>query len=195
MFQNKEENVTNLKKRKSCLSSFASKRLRASSKCSEIELTPIFSNSQQEIARDEGNDYDEISLADTVIGDLSDGEIDTLKDDKEIKDLLEIPEKVSKKGTSALIQSFSCIETTVDDSPNESLPIIAKYSTLSNDSSNQTSGSCIFCLTEPKNAVFVHSKFVHLCSCYKCAVKIFNKNKRCPICNCSVKSVLQVFAH
>lgn len=56
-------------------------------------------------------------------------------------------------------------------------------------------GTCMTCLTEPKNGVFVHSKFLHLCCCYKCAVKIWNKNKKCPICNCAVKNVMKLFVH
>lgn len=201
-FTNQDEDVKKqIRKRKKNFVGGISKRARTNSysECSEIELTPTISRSQPYIARDEdeGKDDDTVSLADTVIGELSEGEIAAFKDDGKISELLEIPKKINRRDpNNALIQSFSCIETTtMDNSPNDSLPIMAKYSTVSSDSSNSSSGSCIFCLTEPKNAVFVHSKFVHLCSCYKCAVKIFNKNKRCPICNCAVKTVLQVFAH
>ncbi|XP_055681174.1 E3 ubiquitin-protein ligase Mdm2-like [Lutzomyia longipalpis] len=56
-------------------------------------------------------------------------------------------------------------------------------------------GLCIMCLEEPKNGVFVHSRFLHLCCCYKCAVKVWNKHKRCPICNSKVKNVLKLFVH
>ncbi|EDS36806.1 conserved hypothetical protein [Culex quinquefasciatus] len=42
--------------------------------------------------------------------------------------------------------------------------------TLANSENNL--GFCIFCLSEPKNSVFVHSNFVHLCCCYKCAIKL-----------------------
>lgn len=56
-------------------------------------------------------------------------------------------------------------------------------------------GRCIMCLEEPKNGVFVHSRFLHLCCCYKCAVKVWNKHKRCPICNSKVKNVLKLFVH
>lgn len=56
-------------------------------------------------------------------------------------------------------------------------------------------GLCMFCLTEPKNSVFVHSNFVHLCCCYKCAMKIWRQRKSCPICNCKVKNVMKLFVH
>lgn len=56
-------------------------------------------------------------------------------------------------------------------------------------------GLCMMCLTEPKNGVFVHSRFLHLCCCYRCAVKVWKKQKRCPICNCKVKNVLKLFVH
>ncbi|KAL5274903.1 hypothetical protein ACFFRR_001124 [Megaselia abdita] len=192
-FHAEDENLKSIRKRKTSSLTNNSKRIRTNSfsECSEVDST----NSQQVIGRHgEEKECDVVSLADTVIGELSEEEINLLKGDIEINKLLEVPKKASKRDPNVLFQSFSCIETTVDDSPNQ-LPIIKRKSTLSNDSSSSSSGSCIFCLTEPKNAVFVHSKFVHLCSCYKCAVKIFNKNKRCPICNCSVKTVLQVFAH
>ncbi|XP_001663589.2 E3 ubiquitin-protein ligase Mdm2 isoform X1 [Aedes aegypti] len=56
-------------------------------------------------------------------------------------------------------------------------------------------GSCMFCLSEPKNSVFVHSNFVHLCCCYKCAMKVWKQRKSCPICNCKVKNVMKLFVH
>lgn len=60
---------------------------------------------------------------------------------------------------------------------------------------NSSYGSCMMCLTQPKNGVFVHSRFLHLCCCYRCAVKVWNKRKRCPICNCKVKNVMKLFVH
>lgn len=194
-FNNEDERVKPVRKRrKSFVSSVSSKKVRSNnySECSEIEN--ILTNSEQIIAREgEEKECDNISLADTVIGELSDDELDTFKDVIQINDIIPKNANINTK----LIQSFSCIETTADNSlGTESTEIqIFRDSNLSNDSSSSSSGSCIFCLTKPKNAVFVHSKFVHLCSCYKCAVKIFNKSKRCPICNCAVKTVLQVFSH
>ncbi len=56
-------------------------------------------------------------------------------------------------------------------------------------------GPCMICLSHPKDGVFVHSRFLHLCCCYRCAVKIWNKRKRCPICNCKVNNVQKIFVH
>lgn len=56
-------------------------------------------------------------------------------------------------------------------------------------------GPCIVCLSHPKDGVFVHKRFLHLCCCYRCAVKIWNKKKRCPICNCKVNNVQKIFVH
>lgn len=61
--------------------------------------------------------------------------------------------------------------------------------------SDHNLGLCMFCLTEQKNSVFVHSNFVHLCCCYKCAMKIWKQRKSCPICNCKVKNVMKLFVH
>ncbi|XP_059614290.1 E3 ubiquitin-protein ligase Mdm2-like [Phlebotomus argentipes] len=62
-------------------------------------------------------------------------------------------------------------------------------------SSNPLDEPCMMCLKEPKDGVFVHSSFLHLCCCYKCAKKAWNKHKRCPICNSKVKNVLRLFVH
>lgn len=56
-------------------------------------------------------------------------------------------------------------------------------------------GRCIVCLTEAKNAAFVHNRFAHVCCCYRCTVKIWNKRKKCPICNQGVKTILKLFVH
>lgn len=56
-------------------------------------------------------------------------------------------------------------------------------------------GPCMTCLSQPKDGVFVHSRFLHLCCCYRCAVKIWNKQKRCPVCNCKVNNVQKIFVH
>lgn len=52
-------------------------------------------------------------------------------------------------------------------------------------------GVCRICLTQPKNAAFLHNQFIHIYSCYKCSVKVWNKRKKCPICNSRVKAVLK----
>lgn len=54
---------------------------------------------------------------------------------------------------------------------------------------------CMICLTEPKNGAFIHNRFVHVCCCYRCTVKVWNKRKRCPICNLQVKTVLKTFVY
>lgn len=56
-------------------------------------------------------------------------------------------------------------------------------------------GDCRFCMANPKNGVFVHNNCLHLCCCYKCAVKVWKKRKSCPICNCKIKNVIKLFVH
>ncbi|CAO1379864.1 unnamed protein product [Diamesa serratosioi] len=56
-------------------------------------------------------------------------------------------------------------------------------------------GLCRFCMINPKNGVFVHSNCLHLCCCYKCAVKVWKTRKSCPICNCKIKNVAKLFVH
>lgn len=50
---------------------------------------------------------------------------------------------------------------------------------------------CMICISEPKSGVFVHGRIAHICCCYKCAVKVWAKAKRCPVCNCKVSNVLK----
>ncbi|XP_012268302.1 E3 ubiquitin-protein ligase Mdm2-like [Athalia rosae] len=52
---------------------------------------------------------------------------------------------------------------------------------------------CITCTAAPKNGAFVHGAVTHICCCYRCAVKVWSKTKRCPICNRRVTNVLKAF--
>lgn len=63
------------------------------------------------------------------------------------------------------------------------------------DETDTSNGMCMICLSEPKNGAFVHNRFLHVCCCYRCTVKVWNKRKRCPICNSQVKTVLKMFVH
>lgn len=63
------------------------------------------------------------------------------------------------------------------------------------DVNDSNLGLCRFCMVNPKNGVFVHQNCLHLCCCYKCAVKVWKKRKSCPICNCKIKNVTKLFVH
>lgn len=63
------------------------------------------------------------------------------------------------------------------------------------DINDSNLGICRFCMVNPKNGVFVHNNCLHLCCCYKCAVKVWKKRKSCPICNCKIKNVTKLFVH
>lgn len=63
------------------------------------------------------------------------------------------------------------------------------------DINDSNLGICRFCMMNPKNGVFVHNNCLHLCCCYKCAVKVWKKRKSCPICNCKIKNVTKLFVH
>lgn len=96
-------------------------------------------------------------------------------------------------------RSYSDTDDVPAPQPSSSCPPLSttpltpsKKAKLDNSS---TSGSCMMCLTGPKNGVFVHSKVLHACCCYPCAVKIWNKRKQCPICNGKVKNVMKLFIH
>lgn len=61
----------------------------------------------------------------------------------------------------------------------------------STDKKDKADNTCIICTTEPKSGVFVHGRIAHICCCYKCAVEVWRKSKRCPVCNCRVSNVLR----
>lgn len=63
------------------------------------------------------------------------------------------------------------------------------------DVNDSNLGLCRFCMVNPKNGVFVHNNCLHLCCCYKCAIKVWKKRKSCPICNCKIKNVTKLFVH
>ncbi|KAL7027287.1 hypothetical protein ACKWTF_005395 [Chironomus riparius] len=63
------------------------------------------------------------------------------------------------------------------------------------DINDSNLGICRFCMINPKNGVFVHNNCLHLCCCYKCALKVWKKRKSCPICNCKIKNVTKLFVH
>lgn len=84
-----------------------------------------------------------------------------------------VQEEASKLGPSRSTDSFDSIE----------------------DINESNLGLCRFCMINPKNGVFVHSNCLHLCCCYKCAVKVWKTRKSCPICNCKIKNVAKLFVH
>ncbi|XP_022124600.2 protein Mdm4-like [Pieris rapae] len=57
--------------------------------------------------------------------------------------------------------------------------------------SSDINDMCITCYSAPKSGVFVHGRIAHICCCFKCAVKVWNNAKRCPVCNCKVSNVLK----
>lgn len=85
--------------------------------------------------------------------------------------------------------SFDDSDTEIDDHALMTKKFQASEPTDTN------SDLCMICLTEPKNGAFIHNRCVHVCCCYRCTVKVWNKRKRCPICNLQVKTVLKTFVY
>lgn len=90
-----------------------------------------------------------------------------------------------KASYKATIQSDS------DDTDLDVTTTTTKHRKLEDPSDDKSYGMCGICLTQPKNAAFLHNRFIHIYACYRCSVKIWNKRKRCPICNLQVKTVLK----
>lgn len=58
---------------------------------------------------------------------------------------------------------------------------------------NEEKELCIICNSNMKDSIFLHGRIAHMCCCYKCSVKTWKINKRCPMCNCIIKNVVKVF--
>lgn len=54
---------------------------------------------------------------------------------------------------------------------------------------------CNICFLQPKDSAFVHAHRLHVYCCYRCAVKVWTKCKRCPVCNSQAKNVMKMFVH
>lgn len=59
-------------------------------------------------------------------------------------------------------------------------------------SSSQTSGRCVICMTEPKSHAFIPCG--HLCACELCAFETFGRSGMCPICRQEADLVTQIFS-
>ncbi|XP_055635105.1 E3 ubiquitin-protein ligase Mdm2-like isoform X2 [Toxorhynchites rutilus septentrionalis] len=103
--------------------------------------------------------------------------------------------QVSSVSTNSVSSSYKEDDTNNEDKSDVFCESQSPNFNLVDSNSGGSLGDCMFCLSEPKNSVFVHSNFVHLCCCYKCAVKIWKQRKACPICNCKVKNVMKLFVH
>lgn len=89
------------------------------------------------------------------------------------------------------------VETSGISSDNSEDEIFAKkikgtHTTIDDDTPN---GMCNICFTQPKNGAFVHAHRLHVYCCYRCAVKVWSKCKRCPVCNSQAKNVMKMFVH
>ncbi|XP_047530915.1 E3 ubiquitin-protein ligase Mdm2-like [Vanessa atalanta] len=58
-------------------------------------------------------------------------------------------------------------------------------------SASEPGDACVVCVSQPKTGVFAHGRIAHICCCYTCAVKIWKRAGRCPVCNCRVSNVLR----
>lgn len=98
-------------------------------------------------------------------------------------------------------QSTECTTQTIvsDEEDQQILQRAAEFTVAKNakdfDATETQLGICNFCMSNKKDGVFVHSNSLHLCCCYKCAVKVWKKRKCCPICNQKIKNVSKLFVH
>lgn len=115
------------------------------------------------------------------------------EDDTDIEGILSrveefTQERKSKMKTNSPAHALSVSNKLVAYTDSQSDDLLA-------DVNDSNLGMCRFCMVNPKNGVFVHNSCLHLCCCYKCALKVWKKRKSCPICNCKIKNVTKLFVH
>lgn len=86
----------------------------------------------------------------------------------------------------------------LEEKKTEKVEMITKTSDEQTSSTTTTTTSsgekvCIICNISPRNSIFLHGRIGHMCSCYRCAMRTWGINKRCPLCNCKVRNVIKVF--
>lgn len=114
-------------------------------------------------------------------------------DDSEDEKILHKVDEFSKQSSETKQKLLSECLTKIKSNPE--LPRSSETMDPASDVNESNLGLCRFCLVNPKDGVFVHNNCLHLCCCYKCAVKVWKKRKSCPICNCKVKNVTKLFVH
>lgn len=59
------------------------------------------------------------------------------------------------------------------------------------DETKSESNLCMFCLSRPKDASFIHGRLGHQVCCYQCAKKYWNKSVRCPVCRRKIERIVR----
>ncbi|CAH4037890.1 protein Mdm4-like [Pieris brassicae] len=107
---------------------------------------------------------------------------------KRFKDSRDFGSAVDEDDVKPLNKTTSDPEVKIDIM---NAPQKRRSSTNTAIASSDINDMCITCCSAPKSGVFVHGRIAHICCCFKCAVKVWNNAKRCPVCNCKVSNVLK----
>ena len=120
------------------------------------------------------------------------------------KSLLSYPKKCKQKSKSetkitTLSANMSSSATTSGYQSNTmttgSLQSSMSLNSPSYSGNPLTNDMCIMCLSSPKNCAFIHTRAVHISTCYSCAIKTWSTTKRCPICNNKASNILKAFIY
>lgn len=58
---------------------------------------------------------------------------------------------------------------------------------------NSCQEQCNICRKSPKNGIFLHNGFGHMCACFECSLNYWRINKNCGHCHRKVKRVIKAF--
>lgn len=90
---------------------------------------------------------------------------------------------------NAVSHSTDVVSTTSDSGFESSQTNSQNWSPSHSDNDDE---KCLACLTNSKNALFLHGTTGHVCCCYHCAKKIWFESKRCPICRGRVRNIIRI---
>ena len=52
---------------------------------------------------------------------------------------------------------------------------------------------CVVCMSRRKSATIVHGNTGHICCCMQCALTLWKKGDKCPICRAPIDNVIRHF--
>uniref|UniRef100_A0A8D8SM88 Protein Mdm4 n=1 Tax=Cacopsylla melanoneura TaxID=428564 RepID=A0A8D8SM88_9HEMI len=106
------------------------------------------------------------------------------------RDLCEMVDKVYEKALQENEMSVAGGSSSSPDQEDSSVEG-ASHGTMTTDDVDH-SALCIMCDKAPKNGAFVHPYEIHVCCCYRCALKVWKQTKKCPACTLPACNVLRV---
>lgn len=160
----------------------SSQECRSSQECPSLQLEKIVVPSHLTTTAPTGNVLDAVSTNNRKRK-SSESSLSEFEESKK-------PKLEKKRDT---IDDVQVTKSSKDVEKNEQRSLDSNEVSQPRVSDQKHSELCIMCNINPKNSIFLHGSIGHMCSCYKCAIRTWGINKRCPLCNCKARNVIKVF--